>query len=133
MSRLTVKTKKGYMNNIPNSNNLTLFEKGIKISINKDAIFNKLGQIEDIEEELGIDALLYLKVMSHQVIYVKGMEPIWGGVGDESDIESYHVMRFTKDRLEVRFACSDTYATHVIENPLDLYGKVWAVTKEELS
>ena len=87
---------------------------------------------KEIEKELGIDALLYLRVMSHQVVYIKGKEPEWGGVGDESEIESYHVMRFTKDRLEVRFAYSDTYTNHVIENPLNSYGKVWAVTKEEL-
>ena len=100
----------------------------VKLSFHVDL----LRDFAKLKNELGIDALLYLKVMSHQVVYIKGKEPEWGGFGDESEIESYHVMRFTKDRLEVRFTYSDTYATHIIKNPLNSYGKVWAVTKEEL-
>jgi len=94
------------------------------------AIYNKLGQLEDIEDELGIDLITYLKVMMDRVIYVKGKEPEWGGVGTKKDIEQYWVEYFSKDMLEVKYGKDSD--SHFIKNPLKTYGKTWALTKEEL-
>ena len=90
---------------------------------------NKLGQLEDVEEELGIDLLIWAKAIL-KGIYVKGKEPEWGGVGTIKDIEHYLVEDFREYYLIVRFARN--HDTHTIENPMELYGKTWALTKDEL-
>ena len=86
---------------------------------------NKLGKLEDIEEELGIDLIkaveLCKQVNSKKVVYSKergGIETI--KILDELDIELF------SHRLYKNFG--GVYVS------LDLYeyGKTWALTKEEL-
>ena len=86
---------------------------------------NKLGKLEDIEEELGIDLIeaveLCKKVNSKKVVYTKerwGIDTI--KILDELDIELF------SHRLYKNFG--GVYVS------LDLYeyGKTWALTKEEL-
>ena len=92
---------------------------------------DKLGQLEDIEEELEIDLILYLKVMTKRRIYIKGKEPEWAGNGaNKNAIEKYYVEKFNKSWLEVRY--DKDCDLHLIKNPLECYGKTWALTKEEL-
>lgn len=86
---------------------------------------NKLGQLEDIEEELGIDLIkaieLCKQVNSKKVVYTKEN---WGidtlKIIDELDIELF------SHRLY-----KNAYGIYV---SLDLYeyGKTWALTRKEL-
>lgn len=86
---------------------------------------NKLGKLEDIEEELGIDLIkaveLCKQVNSKKVVYIKdewGFYPI--KTLDELDIELFSHRLYKNNRG----MCVS----------LDLYdyGKTWALTKEEL-
>ena len=86
---------------------------------------NKLGKLEDIEEELGINLIkaveLCKQVNSKKVVYTKerwGIDTI--KIIDELDIELF------SHRLYKNFG--GVYVS------LDLYeyGKTWALTKEEL-
>ena len=90
----------------------------------------KLGQLEDVEEELDIDLVLFVKTMKDGVIFIKGKEPEWGGVGKKKDIACYQVECFDKDKMKVRF--NSNCDSHFIYDPLKSYKKVWALTKEEL-
>ena len=103
-----------------------------ELSTELDSI-HKLGQLEDIENELGIDLILYLKVMIHRIIYIKGKEPEWAGLGTKKDIESYCIVNFTKDELVVSYrGYGSSYNLHTIKNPMRYYKKIWALTKEAL-
>ena len=93
--------------------------------ISDDMIFNKLGKLEDIEEELGIDLIkaieLCKQVNIKKVVYTKdewGTYPI--KLLDDLDIELFN------HRLYKNFG--GMYVS------LDLYeyGQTWALTKEEL-
>mgnify|MGYP006782258365 CR=1 FL=1 len=86
---------------------------------------NKLGKLEDIEEELGIDLIkaveLCKQVNSKKVVYIKdewGFYPI--KTLDELDIELFSHRLYKNNRG----MCVS----------LDLYdyGETWALTKEEL-
>lgn len=86
---------------------------------------NKLGKLEDIEEEIGIDLIkaveLCKQVNSKKVVYIKdewGFYPI--KTLDELDIELFSHRLYKNNRG----MCVS----------LDLYdyGKTWALTKEEL-
>ena len=92
---------------------------------NSNACVDKLGKLEDIEEELGIDLIkaveLCKQVNIKKVVYTKdewGYYPI--KFIDELDIELFN------HRLYKNFG--GVYVS------LDLYdyGKTWALTKEEL-
>lgn len=90
----------------------------------------KLSQLEDIEEELGIDLILYLKATLNGV-WVKGKEKEWTcDNGNKNKIVHYLVEKFEKDCLKVKY--DEDYDFHCIFNPLDNCKKVWALTKEEL-
>ena len=89
------------------------------------AIYCKLQDLEDIEEEIGIDLIkavnLCKQVNKNKVVYIKekwGIDTI--KLLDELDIELFN------HRLYVN--------TRVMCVSLDLYnyGKTWALTKEEL-
>ena len=97
-----------------------------------DLLEDKLGQLEDIEDDLGIDLALFAKVMSKRVVYIKGKELEWGGLENatENDIVGYHVESFDKNWLDVRY--SPSCDLHGIYEPLKKYGKEWALTREEL-
>ena len=86
---------------------------------------NKLGKLEDIEEELGIDLIkaveLCKQVNSKKVVYTKdeyGIYPI--KFLDDFDVELFNHRLYKNSR--------GFYVS------LDLfdYGKTWALTKEEL-
>jgi hypothetical protein len=96
---------------------------------NIEKVYPKFGQLEDIEEEIGVDLNIWANSVYHG-IYVKGKEPEWGGIGTKKDIVHYSVVRFTEHTLIVRWA-SDC-DSHIIDEPMKKYGKLWALTKEEL-
>lgn len=91
-------------------------------------IYNKLGKLEDIEEEIGID-----------LIFITTLKKFYGK--KESSIQEYiigvrkeeHVyVDFTEKCIRVLFLWDGwDYADHDIFYFKD-YGKTWALTKEEL-
>ena len=85
-------------------------------------LVNKLGQLEDVEEELGIDLITLFKAFS-QGIYVKELgrkTTVWKYVDDEGGkyLGAWH-NDFEKEH--------NTIFVHLKD-----YGKTWALTKEEL-
>lgn len=108
---------------------LTRLENGIYIA-NRDNLLvceamNKLGKLEDIEEELGIDLIkvveLCKQVNSKKVVYTKEK---WGidtlKILDELDIELFSHRLYQNARG--MYVSLDLYD----------YGKTWALTKEVL-
>ena len=86
---------------------------------------DKLGTLEDIEEELGIDLIKSIEVCKQanikKVVYIKDE---WG----------IYPIKFLDD-LDVELANHRLYSNYRgIYVSLDLfdYGKTWALTKEEL-
>ena len=83
----------------------------------------KLGQLEDIEEELGIDLTIYFGALKNGVYYYSNSQltkdfvyPISNFLTDYNDKLSYSFMTKFEHRLL----------------SFDDYGKTWALTKEEL-
>ena len=92
---------------------------------NDQMCVDKLGALEDIEEEIGVDLIkaieLCKQVNSKKVIYIKdewGTYPI--KILDNLDVELFNHRLYSNSR--------GIYVS------LDLfdYGKTWALTKEEL-
>lgn len=106
MKRLTKKSKKD-----------SLGYEAIKELVeenNASPIIAKLGQLEDIEEELGIDLLILLKALKQGHIYSAEF--------GETDIDL-----FFPDHDKWSFDDSKGNVFYVKD-----YGKTWALTKEEL-
>ena len=78
-----------------------------------DAAENKLGQLEDIEEELGIE-LTTLILVQRIGAYFKGKETIWKPLVDFDD------------------KCFIVMETEIYRYYFRDYGKTWALTKEGL-
>ena len=94
---------------------------GYQTELVNDSI-QKLGQLEDIEEELGIDLLTYFKIKSAKSVYVKELGK------DCSEM----LVRPSKDSIDV---CYKGFVNiPECDSCLQLkdYGKTWALTKEEL-
>ena len=92
---------------------------------NSNACVDKLGKLEDIEEEIGMDLIkaveLCKQVNSKKVVYTKDE---WG----------YYPIKFI-DELDIELFSHRLYKNaRGICLSLDLYdyGKTWALTKEEL-
>lgn len=79
---------------------------------NLDPIVNKLGQLEDIEEELGIDLMTLFKALREGFVDGNG--------------EYHHFSNLFVDNIEI----FDSYEK--VSLYLKDYGKTWALTKEEL-
>lgn len=83
---------------------------------------NKLGQLEDIEEELGIDLITYFKIKSAKTVYVKELR------NDCFEM----LVRPSKDNIDV---CYKGFVNiPECDSCLQLkdYGKTWALTRKEL-
>ena len=93
-------------------------ELGFAIS-DTQMLLEKLGQLEDIEEELGIDLITLFKALKYP-IYVKEKDETW----------------WCSNRLY--FGLGQAFIVIIglddkdIILPLKDYGKTWALTKEEL-
>lgn len=99
-----------------------LYVDNICIVPQSNDIITKPGQLEDIEEELGIDLVTFFKIRKHcnesKPIFIKGKD----GIAKSSC------------RVEL---CYKSVAVHTSDYgadsyPLKDYGKTWALTKEEL-
>lgn len=92
-------------------------------------IFDKLGKLEDIEEELGIPLEVLFKALKDGA-YTKIDGQIWKC----NNINIYYSDYFKKYLLEAY--CIENIETfkHSYEHQLNIedYGKNWSLTKEEL-
>ena len=101
--RLTEKDKTGYTLN----EHYGTWTTGVKIA------FDKLGQLEDIEDELGIDLVLIGKLLT-QGFYFKD--------------EKCNILHLSKEELKEGLLETIEDAHKYLKE----YGKTWALTKEEL-
>lgn len=119
--RLTYKNHK-----IEISKNRKQFEKDVK------TLCEKLGQLEDIEEELGIDLItLFKAIMNDGLVYIKFDDNLSKcfngnnifvvdiGICCKWNFKCYPYFTIPFGTFEVTFYLRD-------------YGKTWALTKEEL-
>ena len=89
--------------------------------------FDKLGQLEDIEEELGIDLRVYHKLMDmlycgeSNILYVK----------DKDVIIQVGILEIDYCKKKIIFYKDKNYNDDYIYGFLQ-YGKTWAFTREEL-
>lgn len=118
MKRLTTKESGEYRLILPEhpdgdiSNFNTELEKAL------DQGIDKLGQLEDFEEEFGIDLIILLKALTQGIYWI-------GKEGKQSDIE------IGDGHLKIHFNngyMRDGWAVVYFED----YGKTWALTAEEL-
>ena len=92
---------------------------------NEEAL-NKLGQLEDIEEELGIDFITLFKALKNGFYHIDKNKHIYTTKPTKGNGGAMNFYAC----LECIIA-EDTYGDQYIYSLKD-YGKVWALTKEEL-
>ena len=88
--------------------------------ITDDMIFNKLGQLEDLEEELEIDLVTLFKALQNGVWY--------------KDYKDNDKIKFTDD-IEENMKCKELIVPAkytIIGLKFRVYGKTFALTREEL-
>ena len=92
--------------------------------ITDDMIFNKLGKLEDIEDELGIDLEILYKVLKSESIWIK--KHIGAGKFRivEVNIRGLNINKYTNE-ITIR---DENNSLHILNG----YGKMWAFTREEL-
>ncbi|MBO7716018.1 MAG: hypothetical protein J6S85_20810 [Methanobrevibacter sp.] len=84
-------------------------------------IWQKLGQLEDIEDELGIDLITLFKALKNGV-YVKMCDYISFekvGIDENTQLRTFSFSQIDGIQLNYFLDFED-------------YGKIWALTKEEL-
>ena len=88
-------------------------------------IHNKLGQLEDIEEELGIDLITLFKALKNGIYYFTS-----GGqlTKDFVWLFNNHINIGVNDGLSYSFMTAFERQILLFQD----YGKTWALTKEEL-
>ena len=79
---------------------------------------NKLGQLEDLEEELGIDFIALSKILKQRFVYNNDLVKI--------ELLGLHIK---SDELYLYGFVEDTM--HAVYLRLKDYGKTWIMTKEE--
>lgn len=134
MSRLTEKNEFGYILHIkPVDNSI-----GNEIAIVGETA-NKLGQLEDIEDDFGIEFSMLDKICKNGVYCykksIKDFIPLGKRLGDiihiqNSDIHIQFFGVYKQKRMGVSIMGCIDYVYHSL--PIKDYGKTWALTKEEL-
>ena len=130
MNRLTYKLEQPIKTKYLNFNYLPIPDYDIKRGnydrITDDMLYNKLGQLEDLEEELEIDLITLIKALREPVYVIinkKIVETQCGHIGEDCKFIDFEV-----DGKDYRNMYDiETYCVLVKE-----YGKTWALTKEEL-
>ena len=93
----------------------------LKATKSIDECMNKLGQLEDIEEELGIDLITLFKASKGVVVYNESKTAIQIDVIPTIDVFGKRLIVSTGDILK-------PYKTLYFKD----IGKTWSLTKEEL-
>lgn len=88
----------------------------------------KLGQLEDIEEELGIDLITFFKIFEGRDVYIK--------LNNGLIIEGFSPI-IEENLCGIYFTVEGKYVNTIADYgdyyvSLKDYGKTWALTKEEL-
>ena len=105
-------------------NRLTIKDKAIRDNFNAE--YAKLADLEDIEEELGIDLITLFKALKNGFYHIDKNKHIYktkrtkGNGGAMSYYASYY-----------EIIAEDTFDDQYFYKLKD-YGKVWALTKKEL-
>ena len=113
MNRLTEKIKEGFYIT-PNINST-------------DDLKYKLGELEDIEEELGIDLKVYHKLMN--MLYCG--EPNILYIKDKDKIVQVGILEIDYCKKKIIFYKDKSYNEDYVYGFIQ-YGKTWALTREEL-
>ena len=112
----------GYYEDVYYTNGRTLSSGVVYLNEKGDftnAAIQKLGELEDIEEELGIDLIVLAKALKQGGVYVKsGPKVDW-----ETPMQGFQICGDKTNGI--------TLWSQVRLDPKD-YGKTWALTKEEL-
>lgn len=95
---------------------------------NKGLAEEKLCQLEDIEDELGIDLITFFKIFKEQEVYIK--------LNNGEIIEGFSPM-IEEDLLGIYFTINGKHINSIADYDsyyvsLKDYRKTWALTKEEL-
>lgn len=100
--------------------------------ITDDMIFNKLGKLEDIEEQLGVDLITLFKILEQGYVYTTGFNKRMEKWYFQC-IEGINKTTLGIKYLEIVFNENEDLKGCVswIPDWRD-YGKTWALTKEEL-
>lgn len=97
----------------------------------------KLGQLEDIEEELGIDLITLFKALKQKTLFVKTPTNIRETIEDD---EGWAIKAMMHEDGELRIFTNVLYPSGIgktewltpIRLRLSDYGKTWALTRKEL-
>lgn len=95
-------------------------DKGNYGRITDDRIYNKLGQLEDIEKELGIDLITLFKALKEGIYCIDF---------DNQDIRKFKALLCFNSTSKQFY----WYGSNIGYPDLKDYGKTWALTKEELN
>ena len=128
-ARLTKKTKlnnldggKLYKVNADYSECEDLDDKEIACSKVISKIIDKLGELEDIEEELGCDVGILFKALNQECVWIKDKDD-----GSLFDTSCEIAINKDEDGFYIDFDVIHEGHYHLKD-----YGKTWALTKEEL-
>ena len=97
--------------------------------ITDDMIFNKLGQLEDIEEELGMELKVYHKLMN--MLYCGKKYPNILYVKDKDTIVQVGILEIDYCKKKIIFYKDRSYNEDYVYAFIQ-YGKTFALTREEL-
>ena len=93
--------------------------------ISDDMIFNKLGKLEDLEEEIGIDLITLFSALKNGVYYFAKQNQL---MFDYVSLISNYIDVGPHDKLSYSFITFYDRQTLSFED----YGKTFALTREEL-
>ena len=133
MGRLTGKNKVGRYGFITENNALGIFDENSLA----DKCYTKLGQLEDVEDELGIDLITLVKALKQETLFIKTDFDIKETVKNGEGWGMKH-LSFEDEELvifaQILYPNDITHKEWLIPLRLKLcdYGKTWALTKEEL-
>lgn len=112
MGRLTNKNSLKILNELSQKNTITS---------EQFLIYNKLGQLEDIEEELGISLVVFFQALNQEEVYVK----LPNGRIDKC---SFLVEKLGENVFGFSYPIHEDWIYYYLKD----YGKTWALTKEAL-
>ena len=107
------------------SDDLSMHNAECEVAINR--VIDKLGQLEDIEEELGIELKVYHKLMS--MLYCGDENKLY--VKDKNAIIQVGILEIDYCKKKILFYKDKNYNDDYVYG-FGQYGKAWALTKEEL-
>ena len=98
------------------------YHKNSKQKISNDMIFNKLGKLEDIEEEFGCPLYVMSKALKYRkLVFIHTVD----SEKNEINIEIYKILRLMFDGENyILYIYKDTDVTYVYTKD---YGKTWVI------